>query len=114
MNISFLATQLNVLFDGKTITMQKFIKGTTTTVSVEFVSPARALVDPTAVSLAYKLPDLTTEVVAAEDITNPSVGLYQSVIELTQEGKYIFRWVGTGANGGVQEKDIWVFASQVV
>ena len=61
--------------------------------------PPSALMDPAVVTLLIRNPDKTTETrtYGVSGITKIETGRYSSIIALTQEGTY--RWKWTGSNG---------------
>ncbi|MDP9266473.1 MAG: hypothetical protein M3O91_10215 [Chloroflexota bacterium] len=65
-----------------------------------------ALVDPGAMSVRVTFPD-TTQVtyttVSSPPVVRESLGLYSLALPATQSGRHIARFIGTGANAGVEE-----------
>lgn len=57
-------------------------------------------VDAGAMVLTVKAPDgtLTTPVV-----NHPAVGVYNADVPVTMAGPYKYRWLGTGANAGMED-----------
>lgn len=57
------------------------------------------LADPTEVTLSVTDPAGTEQELtfSAEDLSNPSVGVYEGYVELTMAGDYRWKIVGTGA-----------------
>lgn len=64
--------------------------------------PANTFIDPATITLTVRNPDKTTEVrtYGVSGIDKIDVGRYSSIIALTQEGTYHWRWLGS--NGPTQ------------
>lgn len=67
-------------------------KGSKVTVWAEFAGVDGSAVDPTSVTSSYRTPDGSSYSATA---TNPSVGRYEFVLELLQEGTYWWKFVGS-------------------
>ena len=77
----------------------RYQKGTSIVVYAEFTDPDDddAAIDPSTRTLKVKAPDGTSSTIDSGSITNPTVGRYEYVLALTQEGTY--RWLWTGSTG---------------
>lgn len=67
--------------------------------------PPSALLDPSIVTLTIRRPDKTVEeriYGVGPEIVHPSTGIYESVLTLSQQGTYHWRWRGeNGIEAGV-------------
>lgn len=87
------------------------IVGQSVILQATFTDTDGELVDPSSVTLTIEAPDGTTTTPA---VTNPSVGVYQHILDLDEVGDYDFRWEGTTSEGtAVCEGRVCVIASGI-
>ncbi len=68
-------------------------------------------VDPTTITLEILAPDetlLTLLYGADSDLVRDSAGHYHYDLDVTQSGKWLYKWIGTGAAQGVEEGEFRV------
>ena len=93
-------------------TTPRYIVGAIVKIKSEFVDSSGLAIDPTTVVMKYKAPDNTVTTMSSP--TRTDTGLYEQLVTLSQAGKYVFRWEGSGNSGAVNESVIMVQASQVI
>jgi hypothetical protein len=84
--------------------------GDQVTLTGTFTTAAGALVDPTTVVCKVRLPDLSE---ATPAVTHVSLGVYTAVFAPTQSGEHWYRFAGTGAAVGAEERAFVVERQQV-
>lgn len=64
---------------------------------VDFTDTAGAAANPTTVTLKVMKPDGTTNTYTGGTVSNPTVGRFEKPVVLDQEGRWWYRFEGTGA-----------------
>jgi hypothetical protein len=84
--------------------------GDTAHFQIEFRNAAKALADPTTVTLVVRAPDgvETSYAVGGGVVIKDSVGMYHGDVSLTKSGRWAWKWVGTGSVAAVDEGAIFV------
>lgn len=91
--------------------MKPPIVGQTVILQAVFTDTSGNNVDPSSVDLTIEAPDGTLSSPAP---TNPSVGVYQHQLDLTEDGDWDWRWEGTTSEGtAVCEGRVCAIASGV-
>jgi len=91
----------------------KYDYGQAIKVSATFKNDAGAPTDPGTITLKVKGPDavIQTYTYGAAQVTRESAGVYSKVITLNQEGRWYYRYEGTGTVQAAEEKDVLVVDS---
>lgn len=95
---------------------EKYDIGDTVILTASFTDRDGTAVAPTGVTCLVKQPDGTVEdyIFGTDaEITNPAVGEYETAVPITQAGKHLFRYEGTGSNNAAEEGFFLVRSQQV-
>lgn len=83
--------------------------GDTRRLSVQFSDVGGAPAAPTTVTFALREPDgdLTSYATPAAQIVNTGTGAYYVDWTITQAGRHVYRWNGTGAVSAVEQGEFY-------
>lgn len=95
--------------------MNTYDVGDLVRVSAEFRDDSDALADPTAVELKFRTPAgvVTTWQVEAGEIVKDATGKYHADINITANGRWAYKFIGTGAVQAVEEAGLFVKKSAI-